>query len=94
MISWIGSRRTRAPWWTDEDEASNRKIWTEVLPDYAKAKLDTDECLVGMAAQRKDWQGICLRPGILRDEGATGKVLLGRTPARGESWSEHCFRAS
>jgi nucleoside-diphosphate-sugar epimerase len=84
MVSWIGSRRQRAPWWTDADEQASQKVWNEILPDYAKAKLDADECLVAMAAQRKDWRAICLRPGSLKDDAAKGKVLLGRTPARGE----------
>ena len=85
MISYIGSRRNRAPWWTDEDWAQTLKVNNEILPDYAKAKVIADETLAALSYQRGDeFQGICLRPGTLSDDPPTGKVVMGHTTARGK----------
>lgn len=60
----------------------------EVLPHYAKAKIDADEHFAALANKRKEtdpsFQAINLRPGTLTDE-AGGKqgIKLGRTSARG-----------
>lgn len=55
----------------------------EVLPDYAKAKVDADECLFALAKQRRDsgstFQDITLRPGQLTDGPPLGKVSLAHT---------------
>ena len=84
LISYIGSRRHRAPWWSDEDWASCQKVNKEVLPDYYAAKVEADECLTALAKKRVgDFQAIVVRPGSLTDEKPTGKVTLGRTKARG-----------
>ena len=84
MISYIGSRRSRAPWWTDDDWASVQKVNREVLPHYFAAKLDADECLTALSQRRgAGFQAIILRPGSLTDDAATGKVTLGKTGARG-----------
>ncbi|MCJ1475420.1 hypothetical protein MMC13_004082 [Lambiella insularis] len=83
MISYIGSRRKRAPWWTDEDWASCQKVNTEVLPDYFKAKVDADECLTALGKRREDFNAIVLRPGTLTDGKKTGRVKLGKTGASG-----------
>jgi hypothetical protein len=58
---------------------------TEVLPTYAKAKLEADEYMTALAARRKQdasrpFQAINLRPGFLTEEPATRKVELGITP--------------
>lgn len=97
MVSHLGSRRARAPWWSDDDWTSYQKTW-ESIPDYCKAKLEADEYLVAMAAKRaakedemgvKDekgdgrFQAIVLRPGLLTEEKATGRVQLGKTRAKG-----------
>ena len=93
MVSYIGSRRNRAPWFTDEDWASMQKVNNEVLVDYAKAKVEADECLFALAKHRRDggggggdsaFQDIVLRPGTLTDDKAGGKIALGHTRARGE----------
>ena len=91
MVSYIGSRRNRAPWFTDEDWASMQKVNNEVLPDYAKAKVEADECLFALAKHRRDaaggdsaFQDIVLRPGTLTDGEVSGKIVLGHTRARGE----------
>jgi hypothetical protein len=84
LISYIGSRRHRAPWWSDADWAACQKVNTEVLPDYYAAKVEADECLTALAKKREgDFQAVVLRPGSLTDEKPTGKVTLGRTKARG-----------
>ena len=84
LISYIGSRRSRAPWWSDEDWATCQKGNTKFLPHYHKAKVEADECLTALATKRgNDFQAIVLRPGTLTDEQATGKVLLGKTPVGG-----------
>lgn len=84
MISYIASRRNRAPWWTDEDWAAAQKVNNEILPDYAKAKVVADETLTALSLQRgDDFQGICLRPGTLKEDPPTGKVTIGHTRARG-----------
>ncbi|MCJ1283071.1 hypothetical protein MMC26_002398 [Xylographa opegraphella] len=85
MISYIGSRRQRAPWWTDEDWASCQHVNTVVLPHYFAAKVEADECLTALAKGRGgDFAAIILRPGNLTDDNATGMVNLGKTRASGK----------
>ena len=84
LISYIGSRRSRAPWWSDDDWTACQNVNTEILPDYHKAKIEADECLTALAAKRgDDFQDLVLRPGTLTDKKACGKVLLGKTPVGG-----------
>jgi NAD(P)H-binding len=88
MVSFIASRKNRAPWWTDEDWKAAQHVDNEVLPDYYKAKVEADEYLAALAKQRHEedpqFQAITLRPGTLSDEPATGKVLMGKTSSRGK----------
>ena len=89
MVSYCSSRRNRAPWWNDDDWAAAQEVNFKVLPHYAAAKIDADECLVSLSTHRRlsmgePFQDICLRPGTLTDDPATGKVSLGRTRARGK----------
>lgn len=90
MVSYVGSRRARAPWWNDADWAATLKVNDEVLPAYAAAKVEADEALLALARLRREkggdllpFEDICLRPGTLSDEPAAGKVSLGKTKARG-----------
>lgn len=87
IVSYIASRRNRAPWWTEEDWKSAQHDNNEVLPDYYKAKVEADEYLAALAKKRNEtdpyFQAITLRPGSLSDDPATGKVLMGKTPSRG-----------
>lgn len=60
----------------------------QIMPAYYGAKLAADECLTVLGEKRvrdgdKGFQYIDLRPGGLSDEGATGKVQLGKTKAKG-----------
>ncbi|KAL8779800.1 MAG: hypothetical protein Q9213_006758 [Squamulea squamosa] len=84
LVSYPGSRRNKAPWWTDEDWKGTQEVNSGVLKNYYPAKLASDECLTATATQRKDFQAIVLRPGYLTDEAATGKVSLGKIKARGK----------
>ncbi|KAI9675692.1 MAG: hypothetical protein M1817_001059 [Caeruleum heppii] len=88
MVSSLSSRRKRAPWWTDEDWALCEKMNNQIIPHYAKAKLEADEYLTALSKRRIDggdtkFQCIVLRPGGLSDEAATGKISLGRTKVKG-----------
>ena len=88
MVSYIASRRNRAPWWSDEDWKAAQHVNNEVLPHYFKAKVEADEHLAALAKRRRDngdtkFQAIDLRPGTLTDSKATGKVKLGQTSSRG-----------
>lgn len=84
LVSYIGSRRSRAPWWTDEDWAATQEINNGALKDYHIAKLAADEALVAVGKGRGEgWAGWCLRPGTLSEENAGG-VKLGKIGARGK----------
>ncbi|KAL4818839.1 hypothetical protein BDW67DRAFT_156080 [Aspergillus spinulosporus] len=103
LVSWIGSRRTKPSWFTDADWSHSRNIFDNVLPTYAKAKLEADEFLTAHAAVR-DRQSvagkagvldaICLRPGLLTDEPATGRVTLGKTKSEGKVSRENVARVA
>jgi len=84
LVSAINSRRSKAPWWSDQDWENVQKLNTQVLPDYYKAKLAADEVLTVLAEERIAKEGsdhfsyICLRPGHLSDEKETDRVALGK----------------
>ena len=101
MVSYIGSRRGRAPWWNDEDWESVQRVNTEVLPAYAAAKIEADEHLLAVTRRRtggekgdKEFQMINLRPGSLTDEPASGKVVMGKTRSRGKVSREDVARVA
>jgi len=82
-VSYIGSRRSRAPWWSDKDWDATQEINNGALKDYHIAKVAADEALVEAGKRRGDgWTGWCLRPGSLSDEDSGG-VKLGNIEARG-----------
>lgn len=86
LVSHIGSRREKPTWMTDDDWAHLQHVSNNVLPAYAKAKLEADEYFTAAAAKvnpSRPFQAICLRPGLLADTPATGKVQLGKTKGRG-----------
>lgn len=88
-VSYLASRRARAPWWNDEDWDSAQKVNNEILPSYYKAKVAADEVLTVLSNDRLSKEekegvpanerfcGISLRPGTLTEEPA-GKVKMGR----------------
>ncbi|KAF2645598.1 hypothetical protein P280DRAFT_390022 [Massarina eburnea CBS 473.64] len=93
-VSYIASRRNRAPWWNDTDWENAQKVNNETLPTYYKAKVAADEVLTVLAKERFDdeakkgipenerFHGISLRPGTLSTEKAGG-VLMGKITSRG-----------
>ena len=84
VVSYIGSRRAKAPWWTDAEWTATQGINNDVLKNYYPAKLAADECLLSLASQRQSgFAGISLRPGSLTEEEGQGTVALGKTGARG-----------
>ena len=95
-VSYLSSRRGRAPWWNDEDWKAAQKVNTEILPNYFKAKVAADEVLTVLSQDRvakeeKDdvpanerFCGISLRPGTLTEEPA-GKVKMGKIGAGGKT---------
>jgi hypothetical protein len=103
LVSWIGSRRTKPSWFTDVDWSHSRNTFDNVLPTYAKAKLEADEFLTAHAAVRNRQSAagkagmldaICLRPGLLTDESATGRVTLGKTKSEGKVSRENVARVA
>jgi hypothetical protein len=67
---------------TDEAWERIQRI-NDSLPDYYRAKLEADELFAAMSKKRLDegdskFQPILLRPGLLADSPATGKVELGK----------------
>ncbi|KAI9810733.1 MAG: hypothetical protein M1827_006071 [Pycnora praestabilis] len=88
LVSYLGSRRNRAPWWGAEEWKDTEKVNKGALAHYYVAKLEADEYLTALAEQRKrdgdeGFQAILLRPGGLSDEDETGKISIGKTKARG-----------
>ena len=88
LVSWLGSRRVQPTWLADGEWSGLQNVFYNVLPAYAKAKLEADEYMTALAAQRKKLvatgaarplQAINLRPGTLTDTPATRKVDLGKT---------------
>ncbi|KAL8654076.1 MAG: hypothetical protein Q9226_003574 [Calogaya cf. arnoldii] len=84
LVSYPGSRRNKAPWWTEEEWIGTQEVNKGVLKPYYPAKLAADECLTAIASRRKDLHAIVLRPGYLTDEEASGRISLGKTKARGK----------
>lgn len=84
VVSYVGSRRAKAPWWSDEEWAATQEVNNGVLKNYYPAKLAADECLTALSKRRgKEFAGISLRPGSLTDEEGEGEVALGKIGARG-----------
>ena len=84
IVSYVGSRRSKAPWWSDADWTATQEVNNGALKNYYPAKLAADECLLSVASQRPSgFAGICLRPGSLTDKEGKGIVALGKTQARG-----------
>lgn len=76
MVSFIGSRLSKASWFSDEDWEENLKGRAK-LQRYYEAKIAADEVLYVEGKKRPDFAGINLRPGLLTEEPA-GNVELGK----------------
>lgn len=98
IISYIGSRHGKPSWWTEDDVKAADHVNTKVLPAYFAAKVEADEHLAAVAKKRNDkdpsFQAINLRPGALKDDPSNGKVLLGKTPSRGDVSRESVARVA
>ncbi|KAK4124500.1 hypothetical protein N657DRAFT_644739 [Parathielavia appendiculata] len=79
MVSYLGSRRNKPAWWSDEAWAAAEDVNTRILPHYYRAKLAADEELYSVSKERgSGFVGINLRPGTLTLEPA-GRIELGKT---------------
>ena len=78
MVSYLGSRRTQPPWWTEATWKAADDVNRNILPTYYEAKLAADEALYEASKKRAGFVGINLRPGTLTDEAAE-RVELGKT---------------
>ncbi len=83
LVSAVSIRRDRAAWWDEKSWETVKKVNGEMMPDYYKAKLASDE-VITVLGEEKNFEYIVLRPGNLSDEKETGRVVLGKTPARGQ----------
>lgn len=84
MVSFLGSRRADAPWWTETMKQQQQRMQEGPLARYYEAKVAADQVLYE-AGQRRGpgFAAVCLRPGTLSD-GPVGDVALGRTDKYGE----------
>lgn len=98
MISYIASRHGTPPWWNDKDVEAANHVNTKVLPAYFAAKVEADEHFAAATKKRNgkdpEFQAINLRPGTLKDDPSDGKVLLGKTGARGDVSRESVARVA
>lgn len=84
LISYIGSRVSQAPWWSDAEWTATKETNNGVLRSYYPAKMAADECLTALYSKLPSGRvGISLRPGSLTEEVGQGQVTLGRTKAVG-----------
>lgn len=87
LVSYNTSRRNKPSWYSDKEWKSALEVNNGALKDYFIAKVDADEHLQAWAKKRQQtdpsFQAIDLRPGRLTDDGATGKILLGKIPPSG-----------
>ncbi|KAH7156431.1 hypothetical protein EDB81DRAFT_787050 [Dactylonectria macrodidyma] len=82
-VSYLGARRTNAPWWTAEDWEGWKKVNSTFLARYYEAKVAADEAVVTEGRKRDDFSAVSVRPGGLTDKDAGG-VMMGQTEkARG-----------
>lgn len=80
LVSYTGSRRGAAPWWSQEEwDDYNKKVNHGVLATYYQAKIAADEALWETSNKSSTLVGIGLRPGTLTDD-AAGKIQLGKVP--------------
>lgn len=79
LVSYLGSRRAKPDWWSDEEWKAAEDVNNNALPHYYKAKLAADEELYRVSKEKGDkFVGIDLRPGTLTLD-PPGKVELGKT---------------
>ena len=85
LVSYLGSRRSKASWWREDDWQRVQSVNDGVLKNYYPAKLAADECLTAIGRKRgSGFAAICLRPGSLSDEEDESLVSLGKTQGSGK----------
>jgi len=95
LISYVGSRKYQAPWWTEEEWKATQEVNDGVLKNYYPAKLAADEALSASYVKGMSGQvGISLRPGTLTEDEGASKVMLGETVARGKVPREDVARVA
>ena len=82
VVSYIGSRSKRAPWWTDADWNYVQEMNNGALKNYHKAKLAADQVLLRANMERGSGWGWSLRPGTLTEEEGNG-VEMGKIGSKG-----------
>ncbi|KAJ9644744.1 hypothetical protein H2199_003707 [Coniosporium tulheliwenetii] len=82
MISYLGSRRNKAPWWSDDEWANTQKTNQGALKNYFEAKVTADEVLTACALKRKDFVAAGDVDGGAGREGAIGEDEGGGTTSR------------
>ena len=84
VVSYIGSRKAPAPWWSAGDAKASEEINNGVLKNYHIAKLAADQALTALGRKRGEgFAVISLRPGTLTDDEAGGKVQMGKLKSKG-----------
>ena len=80
LVSYLGARAQKAPWWSEEDWTAAQEVNNGVLKNYYPAKLAADKALTLAGKRRGEgFVAIDLRPGSLGDESDEGLVSLGKT---------------
>ena len=84
VISYLGSRKAPAPWWSAEDTQASEQVNQGALKNYHVAKLAADQALTSLGRRRGEgFAAISLRPGTLTDVDAGGRVRMGKIGSRG-----------
>ena len=84
LVSYLGSRQNKAPWWSEDDWKRVQDGNNGVLKNYYPAKLASDQALTATGLKRgSEYAAICLRPGTLSDQDGEGLVSLGKTRGSG-----------
>lgn len=85
LISYVGSRREKASWWSEAAWSATQEANNGVLKHYYPAKVAADEYLTALSSKRgAGFVGISLRPGNLNEEDGEGNVALGKIGAKGQ----------
>ncbi|CAM1504391.1 Fc.00g019820.m01.CDS01 [Cosmosporella sp. VM-42] len=78
LVSYLGARRAKAPWWTEADWEGWKKVNSTILARYYEAKVAADEVLVTESRKRSKISAVSVRPGGLT-ENEEGGVIMGQT---------------
>ena len=91
VVSYIGSRKSKAPWWSEGEWKACQEVNNGVLKNYYPAKLAADECLTALSAKRGGW--VCrdiVEAGKLDRRGRGGEGRSGTDSSKGECEEGRC----